>query len=87
MAHFYGTLRGSRGTEVSKTGTKKTGIKGRIAGWDVGVEVVCEHKDGEDICKIYKLKGSKDPSGDFLGKISEDDLEFKSKQVLNNEVV
>jgi len=58
MAHFYGTITGSRGTTVTKTGTKDSGIEGHIRGWNVGVKVVCTHRNGKDECRIYETGGS-----------------------------
>jgi len=38
MAHFYGTMQGSRG-ETSRMGTVNSGMTAHVRGWDVGIEV------------------------------------------------
>ena len=43
MAHFRGTLEGSRG-QVSRLGTKNSGVQVTADGWDVGAGVDVGHR-------------------------------------------
>ena len=58
MSHFYANLRGAR-QEITRTGTKSSGIVAHIRGWNVGCRVVINHdKDGNDVVTVYKTGGS-----------------------------
>lgn len=57
MSQFYASIQGNRG-EVSRQGSKKSGIRGHIRGWNIGVRVICRHIDGEDVCTVYRTGGS-----------------------------
>lgn len=50
MAHFYGTLKGSRG-EVTRTGTKNSGMETYCASWKGAVRCVAyvNEVDGKEI--------------------------------------
>lgn len=62
MAQFYGSMRGSGG-EVTKTGTKHSGIRVYIHGWSIGIIVACRvDANGNDICTAYETGGSDNPS-------------------------
>ena len=47
MAHFYGYLTGGRG-DVTRTGSRKSGITARLQTWTAKVRVRLYHVDGED---------------------------------------
>ena len=38
MSHFYGKLQGGR-KEVTRTGSKKSGMTSKVASWDGAIEV------------------------------------------------
>lgn len=52
MAHFYGTLKGSRG-RTSRLGTKSSGLVARVASWEGAVEVALYEVDGVDFASVY----------------------------------
>jgi hypothetical protein len=54
MAHFYGTLKGSRG-EATRCGTKSSGLQITAASWAgaVAVELYQNTATGEDMCHVY----------------------------------
>lgn len=45
MAHFYGTLQGSRG-ESTRCGTKTSGMEAIAASWDGAVRTYLSERDG-----------------------------------------
>ena len=47
MSHFYGTLEGNRG-EVTRCGSKASGITSYAAGWRGAIRVDVFERDGED---------------------------------------
>lgn len=59
MAHFRGTIEGDRG-EVSRLGTKKSGLIATVNGWTTGVTVTIHYNEetGEDVVYIYRTDGS-----------------------------
>lgn len=44
MAHFYGTLQGSRG-EASRLGTKASGLQVTAASWDGAIDVSLDYDE------------------------------------------
>ena len=67
MAHFYATIKGSRNTTLTKTGTKNSGMTAHIRGWDVGAEIVLTHEgNNQDLVRIYKTGGSSGASSRTL---------------------
>ena len=63
MARFMGELQGKAKTKASRLGTQKSGLIAHIRGWDVGVFIRCEvDKDGKDTLRIYRTKGSNNPT-------------------------
>jgi hypothetical protein len=64
MAQFYATVRGSRETEVTKTGTKISGMSAHIRGWRIGARIEIRHIDGKDEVVVYQTGGSKGGSTD-----------------------
>jgi len=61
MAQFRATIEGARG-DVSRLGTKKSGLTVRVNGWNVGVSVRIWHneKTGLDNILIDGTGGSND---------------------------
>ncbi len=59
MAQFRGTIKGNRG-EVSRLGSKVSGMSISCDGWDVGVDCVAEYdkKLGQDVITIFGTGGS-----------------------------
>lgn len=55
MAHFRGTLQGSRG-EASRLGGKDGGLHTTAASWEGGVSVRLFHKDGQDWANVQLVK-------------------------------
>ena len=51
MAHFYGTVRGSRGT-ASRLGTARAGLHTVAASHDGSVQVVLYVRDGVDHARV-----------------------------------
>jgi hypothetical protein len=51
MAHFYGELRGSRG-EVTRLGTKASGLRTMAASWEGAVVVRLWDRDGVDMATV-----------------------------------
>ena len=58
MAHFYGSMQGSRG-EATRCGTKNSGIHTSARSWTHGVEVGLQaDQDGDDLFCISVTSGS-----------------------------
>ena len=57
MAQFLGKIEGNR-QAVTRLGTKDSGMLAIATGWDLGVEVVGRHVDGEDEFTILVNGGS-----------------------------
>ena len=51
MAQFYGSLNGSRG-EVTRLGTKSSGLRTVAASWAGAVEVNLYERDGIDYARV-----------------------------------
>jgi hypothetical protein len=75
MAHFYAEIKGNRG-EATRMGTKESGIRGHIRGWDVGIKVYGSvGEDGEDEFTVYLTPGSNGgKSGKLIGVFKKEDL-------------
>lgn len=72
MAHFYGKVQGSHG-EVTRTGTKSSGLKASVNGWNIGGDVEIEHDPAiGDIVNFYITKGSNNPERHLLGTFTLD---------------
>ena len=56
MAHFSGKLRGQQ-KEVSRLGSKKSGLKAALNGWVLGVEIVLNYNESEkrDEAFVYEV--------------------------------
>jgi hypothetical protein len=57
MAHFRGTVEGSRG-EASRLGSKDSGLRTTANGWECGVEVDAAHDVIGDVFYVYLTGGS-----------------------------
>lgn len=57
MAHFRGTVQGSRG-EASRLAGPQTGIRTTANGWDEGCNVQIINIDGKDTVRVYRNGGS-----------------------------
>jgi len=74
MARFIGELQGKAKTKASRLGTEKSGLIAHIRGWNVGVFIRCEvDEDGKDTLRIYRTKGSNNPTlQELIAEIKED---------------
>jgi hypothetical protein len=61
MAQFRAVIKGQRG-EASRLGNKKSGLTAHVNGWNSGVKVECEHKNGHDCFEISVTGGSNNPN-------------------------
>jgi|TARA_Y100000310_G_scaffold327637_1_gene394310 hypothetical protein len=52
MAHFYGTLKGSRGVAASRRGTRNSGFRAIAASWHGAVYTYLYEKDGVDYARV-----------------------------------
>lgn len=57
MAHFYGSMEGSRG-EATRCGTEKSGITAHVRGWNIGCRAGCFSDAGGDYVEIIVTSGS-----------------------------
>jgi hypothetical protein len=57
MSTFYASIQG-QGGEVTKCGSKDSGIHGHIRGWNLGVKVVGVIENGQEIFYVYETGGS-----------------------------
>ena len=51
MSYFYGYLTGNRGN-VTRTGSKKSGIRAHLRSWNHDCNAWLYDKDGKDVLKI-----------------------------------
>jgi len=67
MSHFYGNMQGGRG-EVTRTGTKNSGMNAHIRGWNCGVEVEARWNDELQVnCfDVFRTTGSNGTGGRVL---------------------
>ena len=69
MSHFYASIQGNRG-EVTRQGSKESGIEGHVRGWTVGAHISCNHENEEDVVRVYATHGSSEGgTTKFMGKI------------------
>jgi hypothetical protein len=68
MAHFYMNAQGNRG-EVTRMGTKNSGMFAHVRGWSSGIRVEAYHDEeaGEDCFRVYSTGGSNDHNEYLLG--------------------
>lgn len=57
MAHFYGTLKGSRG-QATRCGTKSSGVRAIAASWAGAIEVEIHHntETGHDHFEVRQIQ-------------------------------
>lgn len=60
MSRFYASVKGSRG-ETTRQGSKESGMRGHIRGWNIGVDVCCYTEKGKDHIVVSKTGGSHSP--------------------------
>lgn len=69
MAHFIGTIEGSRGS-VTRLGTPNSGIRTVARGWNLGVNVQGNKEDDGDVFTIYADSGSNGrTAGMYIGAV------------------
>jgi hypothetical protein len=80
MAHFYASITGQTCTEVTRCGTKNSGISGHIRGWDCGVGVYGYVNDnGQDSFDVYVTSGSSTRNAmRYIGTFTAKDLKAKN---------
>ena len=60
MSHFHADLTGST-QQITRTGTKNSGIRAHIRGWNIGVRIILKHVEGRDILEVWETTGSRGP--------------------------
>lgn len=74
MAHFYGSMRGNKG-EVTRAGSKSSGLGAHIRGWNFGARININEKEGQDVVRIVLTSGSNGNAGErLIGEFTQDDL-------------
>lgn len=68
MAQFRATIQGQRG-EVSRLGSRKSGITARINGWHSGIRVEAFERNGLDCFDVYQTGGSTGGDSVYLGHL------------------
>lgn len=63
MSHFYGSIRGSAKTEVTRAGSKSSGMHSHIRSWNRGIAVSMLHNEEGNVDRfaIYLTGGSTRP--------------------------
>lgn len=74
VARFYGIIKGRSKTAVTRLGSERSGLTAHVRGWNVGVFIRCEvDEDGKDTLRIYRTKGSNNPTlQELIAEIKED---------------
>lgn len=54
MSHFYGILKGTRG-EVTRCGTKNSGLTTTAASWSGAIQTILYQKDGVDMYRVIQI--------------------------------
>jgi hypothetical protein len=64
MSHLYGWMKGSRG-EVTRCGSKKSGLSATLAGWQgaIKVQIYYDEDEDEDKFEVYLTGNPKCDSG------------------------
>ena len=58
MSRFYGNIQGHSG-QVTRTGSKASGIHGHVRGWESGAKTSCfVNSKGQDVVEVYATNGS-----------------------------
>lgn len=60
MSHFYASIEGKARTPATRCGSKSSGIRGHLRGWDIGVRVIGQHRDEDnaDDLLVIMTRGS-----------------------------
>ena len=85
MAHFKGELQGNR-SETFRLGSRLSGIKSHVHGWEDGVRVVAKVDEiiGENVYYIYKTYGSNSTRKDELVTIVRPSTDSNGNIIINN---
>ena len=69
MAHFYAQVFGRAKTHAGRVGTKKTGVRGHVRGWDIGAFVEMRHVEegARDQVEVHIVRGSNDGLDALVG--------------------
>ncbi len=73
MAHFIGTIKGNKG-EASRLGSKDSGMRAVVNGWNFGCEVIISHNKETDKneINIWTTSGSNGKrTAKFIGTFEE----------------
>lgn len=75
MSRFYANIQGNRG-QATRQGTKNSGIRGHVRGWNVGISVVGQvNENGDDIFTVFLTSGSNGSKPEkLIGGFMEKDL-------------
>lgn len=74
MARFRATIKGARG-QASRLGNAKSGLLVTANGWDCGISVEADIRDGVDIFHVWLTGGSNGhKSSRLIGTFSEADF-------------
>ncbi len=77
MAHFYGSVEGSRG-EATRCGTKNSGITAHARGWDIGGHISMGYQvDTEEDAVEFLITSGSNGGGQFysIGTFTRPDLD------------
>jgi hypothetical protein len=73
ISDLYGSVIGSERTEATRSGTKNSGIRAHIRGWNVGVKVIGRMVNGRAVFDVFRTSGSNGRNGDiFITNVKED---------------
>lgn len=71
MAHFYGSLSGmAHRKTVTRTGSKRSGVKAHVCGWDIGGMAYTENLPEGDCVHLRVTQGSNNPSQESVGMLA-----------------
>lgn len=71
MARFRAVIKGNRGA-ASRLGTKSSGIRADVNGWNVGVCVIASvDSRGNDVIRVYRTGGSNGTRDELIATIGE----------------
>ena len=81
MSRFYAGILGQGKTEVTRIGSKKSGIRGHIRGWDVGIWInAYVDENGNDSFGVLLTGGSNRPGYvKVIGTFTTADLERQNE--------
>jgi len=74
MAHFYGTLQGSKG-QATRQGNRHSGISTSCQGWSCGIDVLGNSSMDLDVFSVFLTSGTdNDKNRIMLGTFTRQDL-------------